>query len=95
MRGKRIPLRYAMRMAQLVTRVDEDLASLVDELIVEGVVESRSDAVRQGLHVLIDQHRRRRIAEAIIRGYEQHPQTDNETSWSDEATVRMIKDEPW
>ncbi len=82
-------------MTQLVTRVDEDLASLVDELIAEGVVESRSDAVRRGLRVLIDQHQRRRTAEAIIRGYERHPQSDNETGWSDEATVRMIEDEPW
>lgn len=82
-------------MTQLVTRVDEDLASLVDELVAEGVVESRSDAVRRGLRVLIDQHQRRRTAEAIIRGYEQHPQTANEIGWSDEASVNMIKDEPW
>ncbi len=82
-------------MAQLVTRIDEDLASLVDELVAEGVVESRSDAVRRGLHVLIDQHQRRRTAEAIIRGYERHPQTDNETAWPDKATIRMIAAEPW
>ena len=82
-------------MTQLVTRVDEDLATLVDELIAEGVVESRSDAVRRGLRMLIDQHQRRRTAEAIIRGYEQQPQTDNEIGWSDKATVRMITDEPW
>ncbi len=82
-------------MTQLVTRVDEDLASLVDELVAEGVVESRSDAVRRGLRVLIDQHQRHRTAEAIIRGYQQHPQADNEIGWSDEATVRMINDEPW
>ena len=82
-------------MTQLVTRVDEDLALLVDELVAEGAVESRSDAVRQGLRVLIDQHRRRRTAEAIILGYEQHPQTDIEIGWSDDATVRMINDEPW
>ena len=61
------------------------LASLVDELVAEGVVESRSDAVRQGLRVLIDQHQRRRTAEAIIRGYEQHPQVASEIGWSDEA----------
>ena len=93
--AKRIAVRYAQRMTQLVTRVDEDLASLVDELVAEGVVESRSDAVRRGLRVLIDQHQRRRTAEAIIRGYEQHPQTDAETGWPDESTVRMIEDEPW
>ena len=82
-------------MAQLVTRVDDDLASLVDELVAEGVVESRSDAVRRGLRVLIDRNQRRRTAEAIIRGYEQQPQTDHELGWSDDATVRMINDEPW
>ena len=82
-------------MTQLVTRVDEDLAALVDELVAEGVVASHSDAVRRGLRVLIDQHQRRRTAEAIIRGYEQRPQTDNESGWPDESTVRMIKDEPW
>ena len=82
-------------MTQLVTRVDEDLASLVDELVAEGVVESRSDAVRRGLRVLIDQHQRQRTAEAIIRGYEEYPQIDNEIGWPDTATVRMIKDEPW
>ena len=82
-------------MTQLVTRVDEDLVSLVDELVTDGVVESRSDAVRQGLRVLIDEHQRRRTAEAIIRGYQQHPQTDHEIGWADKATVGMIGDEPW
>jgi hypothetical protein len=45
--------------------------------------------------VLIDQHQRRRTAEAIIRGYERHPQTANEIGWADKATVGMITDEPW
>ncbi len=82
-------------MTQLVTRIDDDLASLIDELVAEGVVESRSDAVRRGLQVLIDQHRRRRTAEAIIRGYQEHPQTEGEVGWADQATVRMIGEEPW
>jgi len=82
-------------MTQLVTRVDENLASLVDELIAEGVVESRSDAVRRGLRALVEEHQRRRIADAIVRGYREHPQTDNEVGWSDEATTRMITDEAW
>ncbi len=82
-------------MTQLVTRIDADLADRIDELIAEGVVKSRSDAVRQGLYVLIDQTRRRRTADAIIAGYTQHPQTDDEVAWADEATVRMVADEPW
>lgn len=82
-------------MSQLVARIDEELAARVDELVAEGVVESRSDAVRRGLRILVDQQRRRRTGEAIIRGYEQHPQREEEVGWADEATIRMIGDEPW
>lgn len=82
-------------MAQLVTRIDENLASLIDELVATGVVESRSDAVRRGLLTLIDQHRRSQTAEAIIRGYRARPQTEEELGWADESTVGMIGEEPW
>ena len=82
-------------MTQLVVRIDDDLAESIDQLVAEGVVESRSDAVRKGLHALIEQTRRRRTADAIIAGYTQQPQTDHEVAWADEATVRMITDEPW
>jgi len=82
-------------MTQLVTRIDDDLAERIDRLIAEGVAESRSDAVRKGLHALIEQNRRRRTADTIIAGYTHHPQSDDEVPWADEATVRMIADEPW
>ena len=65
-------------MSQLVTRIDDDLAREVDALVSEGVVESRSDAVRQGLRELVDRHRRRRIGEAIVEGYRRQPQTEEE-----------------
>lgn len=87
--------RYAIRMAQLVTRIDNDLVASIDELIAEGVVESRSDAVRRGLHALIEQTRRRRTADAIAAGYADRPQTEDEVAWADQATVQMIADEPW
>ena len=82
-------------MTQLVTRIDNELARSIDQLIAEGVVESRSDAVRQGLHALIEQTRRRRTAEAVIAGYTRRPQTDDDVAWADLATVQMIADEPW
>lgn len=82
-------------MTQLVARIDDELAALVDELVADGVVESRSDAVRRGLAALVEQHRRRRTADAIIRGYQDHPQTQEEVGWADEASVRMIAEEPW
>ena len=82
-------------MVQFVTRVDEALAGQVDELVAAGCAESRSDAVRSGLVVLVDMHRRRRIGEAIVEGYRRHPQTADEIGWADAATAAMIAEEPW
>jgi Arc/MetJ-type ribon-helix-helix transcriptional regulator len=82
-------------MTQLVARIDAELAASVDELVAQGVVDSRSDAVRRGLRVLIEQTHRSRTAAAIIAGYRTHPQTDEEVAWADEATIRMIAEEPW
>jgi Arc/MetJ-type ribon-helix-helix transcriptional regulator len=82
-------------MAQLVTRISDDLLAEVDELVAEGVVESRSAAVRRGLRGLVDAHRRRRIGDAIVAGYQAQPQIASEIGWADEATVAMIGDEPW
>lgn len=61
----------------------------------EGVVESRSDAIRRGLLALIDRHRREQTADAIVRGYTEQPQTEHDVAWADEATIRMIGHEPW
>lgn len=65
-------------MTQLVARVEEALVASVDELVAEGFVASRSEAVRQGLQILIDQVRRQRTAEAIIAGYRPQLQTELE-----------------
>ena len=82
-------------MSQLVTRIDDDLARDVDALVAEGIVASRSDAVRQALRALIDRHRRRRIAEATVAAYTAQPQTEEELRGVDEAVRRMIEEEPW
>jgi Arc/MetJ-type ribon-helix-helix transcriptional regulator len=82
-------------MAQFVTRVEDELAREVDRLVTEGVVASRSAAVRLGLEGLIERHRRDRIGQTIVDGYLRHPQTEAEVGWADEATRRMIAEEPW
>lgn len=82
-------------MSQLVTRIDDDLARAIDDLVAEGLVGSRSDAVRQGLRALVDGHRRRRNAEADIAAYTAMPQTEEEMGWLEESTIRMIEEEPW
>lgn len=82
-------------MAQLVTRVDDELAGAVDELVAAGIVESRSEAVRIGLEGLIDRHRRAVIGARIAEGYRATPQTDAEVGWADASSIRMIAEEPW
>jgi len=82
-------------MAQLVTRVDDELAAAVDELVEAGAVASRSEAVRVALEQFVDRHRRRRLGAQIAAAYSAVPQTDSEVGWADEASVRMIAEEPW
>ena len=82
-------------MAQLVTRIGDELAAAVDELVAAGVVASRSEAVRVALARLVDGYRRNEIGSRIAQGYRSKPQTDAEVGWADEASVRMIADEPW
>lgn len=82
-------------MPQMTTRVDDKLAAAVDELVDAGVVANRSEAVRIGLEQLVDRHRRGEIGRRIVEAYRRTPQTDAEVGWSDEATTRMIAEEPW
>jgi Arc/MetJ-type ribon-helix-helix transcriptional regulator len=82
-------------MARLVTRIDDSTAASIDALVAEGVVTSRADAVRRGLALVIEQARRARIATAIIAGYRERPQTDEELARAEEIGVRMIDQEPW
>lgn len=81
-------------MTQVVARVDDELISAVDELIDGGHFRSRSDAIRLGLEVVVDQQRRQAVGAAIVDGYRRQPQEDDDL-WSDEATIAMISEEPW
>ncbi len=82
-------------MPQLVARLEERLLSDVDRLVAEGVVASRSEAVRVALERLVDERRRERIGAEIAAAYRRRPQTDAELTGLDEATRALINEEPW
>lgn len=82
-------------MAQLVARLDDRLMAEVDELVADGVVANRSEAVRLGLERLVDQHQRQRVGAAIVDAYRRQPQTDAELAGLDEATRALVNEEPW
>lgn len=86
---------YTKCMAQLVTRIDDQLASDIDDLVRDGVVASRSEAVRMGLEQLIDRYRRQRVGKQITEAYRRSPQTVEETTGLDEATRALVEEEPW
>lgn len=93
---KRNAERYAECMTtQLVTRVPDDIVAAIDDLVREGVFESRSDAVRAGLSAVVDRRRRLAVGEAIADGYRRVPQVEDELAWSDAASAAMIAEEPW
>ena len=82
-------------MPQLVTRLDDRLMADVDALVADGVVTSRSEAVRLGLERLVDLHQRQRVGAAIVEAYRRRPQTDEELAGLDEATRALVSEEPW
>ena len=80
---------------QLVTRVPDDVAVAIDDLVREGIFDSRSEAVRAGLSVVIDHHRRVALGRTIADGYRRVPQAEDDLAWSDAAGAAMIAEEPW
>ncbi|HET8606586.1 MAG TPA: ribbon-helix-helix domain-containing protein [Gaiellaceae bacterium] len=82
-------------MAQFVTRLDDDLVTAVDTLVADGIVRSRSEAVRVGLERLVDQHRRGQLGAAIVAAYRRRPQTSDELAGLDQATRALVGEEPW
>jgi Arc/MetJ-type ribon-helix-helix transcriptional regulator len=82
-------------MAQVVTRLDDELVADLDALVADGVVASRSEAVRIGLERLVEEQRRRRIGDEILAGYMRHPETDEELAQAEQATRALIEEEPW
>ena len=82
-------------MAQVVTRLDDRLMAEVDLLVADGVVATRSEAVRLGLERLVDEHQRRRVGAEIVAAYRRLPQTEEELAGLDDATRALIGEEPW
>lgn len=82
-------------MTQIVARLDDQLASEVDGLVADGVVASRSEAVRLALETLVDHHRRGRVGAQIAAAYRRQPQTEEELAGLNEATRALVEEEPW
>ena len=76
---------------QLVTRIDDELAAAIDDLVAQGIYPSRSEAVRAALKELLRERRRQHDIELYTRS----PQTEDELFGLKEETQEMIEEEPW
>lgn len=82
-------------MAQMITRVSNELIVKVDKLVEEGVVATRSEAIRMGLEQLVTRYEHERIGRQIVEAYQLTPQTEEELAGLTRSTIALIEEEPW
>jgi Arc/MetJ-type ribon-helix-helix transcriptional regulator len=80
---------------QIEVRIPNALAKALDDLVSEGMFETRAQAIRAALQTLVDQERRRRMGELIADGYRRIPQDEDEVEPARRAAIRSIEQEPW
>lgn len=73
---------------------DEELA-LIDELVAEGIGDSRSAVIRRGVHHLADAARRARIGAEIAESYRTIPQTTEDDALAMASAIALTEAEPW
>ncbi|MDZ4828236.1 MAG: hypothetical protein SGJ13_17495 [Actinomycetota bacterium] len=73
---------------------DEELA-LIDELVDEGVGDSRSAVIRRGVHHLADSVQRARVGASIAQSYRERPQTPEDDELAMASAIAMTEAEPW
>ena len=73
---------------------DEDLA-LIDQLVDQGVADSRSAVIRRGVHHLADSVHRANVGETIAASYRAVPQTPEDDELAMANAIAMTEAEPW
>ena len=77
------------------TRFSDEELSLIDDLVAQGVGDSRSAVIRHGVHQLADRVRRARVGADIAASYREHPQTQEDDDLAMANATAMTEAEPW
>ncbi|MCU1496093.1 MAG: hypothetical protein JWM47_46 [Acidimicrobiales bacterium] len=77
------------------TRFSDDELAIIDNLVDEGVGESRSAVIRQGVHQLADSVRRAKVGRAIAESYRLHPQSVEDDGLAMASATALTEAEPW
>ena len=84
-----------MTTVQVPTRFDEAQLVLLDQLVTEGLADSRSELIRFAVDQLHSAHRRRRTGQTIADAYREMPQTGAEDTWAMANAIALTEAEPW
>ncbi len=77
------------------TRFSDDELAIIDDLVDEGVGESRSAVIRHSVHQLADSVRRAKVGLAIAESYRLHPQTVEDDELAMASAMALTEAEPW
>jgi Arc/MetJ-type ribon-helix-helix transcriptional regulator len=77
------------------TRFTDDELALIDELVGEGIGDSRSAVIRRGVHHLADSVRRARVGAAIAESYRERPQSPDDDQLAMATAIALTEAEPW
>jgi Arc/MetJ-type ribon-helix-helix transcriptional regulator len=80
---------------QIAIRIPDGLAESLEELVTSGRFQTKAEAVRTALEVLIEAERRGRVGALIADAYRRVPQDDQEVETARDAAIRSIHEEPW
>ncbi|MGI8793732.1 MAG: hypothetical protein ACR2H3_11240 [Acidimicrobiales bacterium] len=77
------------------TRFTDDELQLIDELVEEGIGETRSAVIRRGVHYLADSVRRAGVGADIAKSYRDSPQTPADDDLAMANAIGLTEAEPW
>ena len=80
---------------QIAIRLPQELLVELDDLVRNGVYESRAAAVRAGIETVMELERRRRTDRAVVEGYRRIPPTAAEREAAIVSLREAIVEEPW
>ena len=77
------------------TRFTDDELALIDQLVADGIGESRTAVIRRGVLHLADSVRRARVGAAIAASYRECPQTPDDDALAMASAIALTEAEPW
>ena len=77
------------------TRFTDSELELIDELVAEGIGETRSAVIRRGVLQLAESVRRGQVGAVIAESYRRHPQSLDDDELAMASAIALTEAEPW